>query len=114
MSEHETPVPTPTGAQVRRDHRGAAVAAWRERRDAITFVPQRPHRPYAAELTMRVPWDPAVALAGLRALRSMIENLERTYVAACRDQGQSWSDIGWALGVTPQAAHARYVRRAAL
>lgn len=52
--------------------------------------------------------DPAVGLAGVRALREVLERLEDLHVGAARERGWSWQDIGAALGVSRQAVHKKH------
>ncbi len=52
--------------------------------------------------------DPAVGLRAVAALRRLAERLEAVHVAAAREQGWSWEQIGDALGVSRQSAHAKH------
>jgi hypothetical protein len=52
--------------------------------------------------------DPAVGLAGVRALRELLERLETLHVGAARAAGWSWEEIGGALGVSKQAVHKKH------
>jgi hypothetical protein len=52
--------------------------------------------------------DPAVGLAGVRALREVVERLEDLHVGAARARGWSWQEIGAALGVSRQAVHKKH------
>jgi hypothetical protein len=52
--------------------------------------------------------DPATGLRAVGALHRLAERLEATHVAAARAAGWSWEQIGDALGVTRQSAHAKY------
>jgi DNA-directed RNA polymerase specialized sigma24 family protein len=52
--------------------------------------------------------DPAVGLAGVRALRELLERLEDLHVDAARRDGWSWQEIGAALGVSRQAVHKKH------
>ncbi len=54
--------------------------------------------------------DPAVGLRAVAALRRLAEQLEAVHVAAARERGWSWEQIGDALGVSRQSAHAKYGR----
>ena len=49
-------------------------------------------------------------LQGVAELRGELEELECTFVADALCDGWSWTDVGDALGVTKQAAHARHRR----
>ena len=57
-------------------------------------------------------------LRGLRevtALRQTLDRLERELVVAARRNGSTWQEVGGALGISRQAAHARhrpFVKRA--
>lgn len=55
--------------------------------------------------------DPAVGLRAVGALRRLAEQLEAVHVASAREQGWSWEQIGDALGVSRQSAHAKYGRQ---
>lgn len=52
--------------------------------------------------------DPAVGLRAVGALRRLAEQVEAAQVAAARAHGWSWEQIGDALGVSRQSAHAKY------
>jgi hypothetical protein len=52
--------------------------------------------------------DPAVGLRAVPALRRLAERLEARQVALAREQGWSWQQIGDALEVTRQSAHAKH------
>jgi DNA-directed RNA polymerase specialized sigma24 family protein len=52
--------------------------------------------------------DPAIGLAGVRALRDLLERLEDLQVDAARRDGWSWQEIGAALGVSRQAVHKKH------
>jgi DNA-directed RNA polymerase specialized sigma24 family protein len=54
--------------------------------------------------------DPKVGLRAVRALRRLLEELERTQVRRARREGWSWQEIGEALGVSRQAVHKKYGR----
>ena len=54
--------------------------------------------------------DPRTGLRAVRALRRLLEELERTQVLRARGQGWSWQEIGEALGVSRQAVHKKYGR----
>ena len=54
--------------------------------------------------------DPKVGLRAVRALRRLLEELERTQVRRARREGWSWAEIGEALGVSRQAVHKKYHR----
>jgi len=55
--------------------------------------------------------DAAVALRAAAALRATADRVEERGVALARSQGWSWEQIGDAMGVSRQAAHAKYGRR---
>ncbi|MEU7024043.1 helix-turn-helix domain-containing protein [Streptomyces sp. NPDC046203] len=52
--------------------------------------------------------DPAVGLRAVGALHRLAEQVEAAAVARAREQGWSWEQIGDALGVSRQSAHAKY------
>jgi hypothetical protein len=54
--------------------------------------------------------DPATGLRAALALRRLAERVEAHQVAAARERGWSWQQIGDALGVTRQSVHAKYGR----
>ncbi|MEV0595334.1 helix-turn-helix domain-containing protein [Nonomuraea cavernae] len=55
--------------------------------------------------------DPAVGLAAVAALRTLLEQLEATHVSNARAQGWSWEQVAEALGVKRQSAHRKHARR---
>lgn len=52
--------------------------------------------------------SPEIGLRAVAALHRLAERVEATHVAAARDAGWSWEQIGDALGVTRQSIHAKY------
>jgi hypothetical protein len=52
--------------------------------------------------------DPAVGLAAVASLRSLLESLESLQVGNARDQGWSWQQIAEVLGVSKQAVHKKH------
>lgn len=52
--------------------------------------------------------DPAVGLRAALALRRLAERVEAQHVAAARQDGWSWQQIGDALGLTRQSVHTKY------
>jgi hypothetical protein len=52
--------------------------------------------------------DPAIGLRASLALHRLAERVEAKHVAAARERGWSWQQIGDALGVTRQSVHAKY------
>jgi hypothetical protein len=52
--------------------------------------------------------DPAVGLRAVGALHRLAEQVEAAAVAAARDEGWSWAQLGDALGVARQSVHAKY------
>jgi DNA-directed RNA polymerase specialized sigma24 family protein len=54
--------------------------------------------------------DPRTGLRAVRALRRLLEELERTQVLRARTQGWSWQEIGDVLDVSRQAVHKKYGR----
>ena len=55
--------------------------------------------------------DPAVGLRAVGALHRLAEQVEASSVKLARDCGWSWEQIGDALGISRQSAHAKYARR---
>lgn len=55
--------------------------------------------------------DPEAGLAGVVALRGLVEVLEVLQVDNARAQGWSWRDIARRLGVTKQAVHYKHALR---
>lgn len=54
--------------------------------------------------------DPAIGLRSVRALRDLAERLEALQVANAREQGWSWQEIAFLLGVSRQAVHKKHGR----
>jgi hypothetical protein len=52
--------------------------------------------------------DPAVGLRAVGALHRLAELTEARSVAAARERGWTWEQIGDALGVSRQSVHAKY------
>ncbi len=52
--------------------------------------------------------DPALGLRASVALHRLAERVEGAHVAAARQRGWSWQQIGDALGVTRQSVHIKY------
>jgi hypothetical protein len=52
--------------------------------------------------------DPAMGLRASLALHRLAERVEASHVAAAREMGWSWQQIGDALGVTRQSVHTKY------
>ena len=52
--------------------------------------------------------DPAIGLRASLALHRLAERVEAHHVAAARQKGWSWQQIGDALGVTRQSVHTKY------
>ena len=55
--------------------------------------------------------DPAIGLAAVAALRTLLESLERLQVSNARTRGWSWQQIADALGVSRQAVHKKHGAR---
>jgi hypothetical protein len=55
--------------------------------------------------------DPGVGLRAVGALHRLAEQLEASSVQLARDREWSWEQIGDALGVSRQSAHAKHGRR---
>jgi hypothetical protein len=52
--------------------------------------------------------DPAIGLPASLALHRLAERVEASHVAAAREKGWSWQQIGDALGVTRQSVHTKH------
>jgi DNA-directed RNA polymerase specialized sigma24 family protein len=52
--------------------------------------------------------DPRAGLRAVRALRRLLEHLERTQVDRARDAGWSWQEIADVLEVSRQAVHKKH------
>ena len=52
--------------------------------------------------------DPAVGLAAVASLRTLLESLEALQVGNAREQGWSWQQIAEVLGVSKQAVHKKH------
>jgi hypothetical protein len=52
--------------------------------------------------------DPSLGLRAAVALHRLAERVEANQVAAAREHGWSWQQIGDALGVTRQSVHIKY------
>lgn len=52
--------------------------------------------------------DPAVGLAAVAALRTLVDELETLHVENARACGWSWQAIADTLGVTRQSAHKKH------
>ena len=52
--------------------------------------------------------DPALGLRASLALHRRAEQVEADHVAAAREKGWSWQQIGDALGVTRQSVQTKY------
>ena len=66
------------------------------------------------EASLRAPLesdDPVVGLRAVGALLRLAEQVEAINVKLARDRGWSWEQIGDALGISRQSAHAKYGRR---
>jgi hypothetical protein len=52
--------------------------------------------------------DPAVGLAAVASLRTLLESLEQLQVRNARERGWSWQQIAEVLGVSRQAVHKKH------
>ncbi|HZD61086.1 MAG TPA: helix-turn-helix domain-containing protein [Anaerolineae bacterium] len=68
---------------------------------------------YMKTLEIKDPHNPTDGLAAVVALRRLADLLEAAQVESALREGWSWSDIAEALGVTRQAVHKKYAKRAA-
>jgi DNA-directed RNA polymerase specialized sigma24 family protein len=57
--------------------------------------------------------DPEIGLRASLALHRLAERVEAKHVAAAREEGWSWRQIGDALGVTRQSVHTKYHKESA-
>ena len=57
--------------------------------------------------------NPAIGLRASVALHRLAERVEANSVAAAREKGWSWQQIGDALGVTRQSVHTKYNKESA-
>ena len=55
--------------------------------------------------------DPAVGLAAVASLRTLLESIEELQVRNARAEGWSWQQIAAALGVSRQAVHKKHGAR---
>ena len=55
--------------------------------------------------------DPEVGLRAVAALHRLAEQVEARSVHLARELGWSWGQIGEALGVSRQSAHAKYAKQ---
>ena len=55
--------------------------------------------------------DPETGLRAVRALRQLLDDLERLQVDHARDQGWSWAQIAQILQVSKQSVHEKHARR---
>ncbi|RKN50249.1 hypothetical protein [Micromonospora endolithica] len=58
--------------------------------------------------TLLAAHDPAVGLRAVGALHRLAEQVEAASVTRAREQRWSWEQIGDALGVSRQSAHAKH------
>ena len=65
-------------------------------------------RPSVTSSALGFDSDPMLAFIGIRALRDEADFCEAYQVKRARAAGNTWAEIGRALGVTAQAAHKRY------
>ena len=61
-------------------------------------------------LTVEDDWesDPLRVVAGIRESMNTLDEWQRKAVAAARQQGRSWEEVGKACGVSRQAAWERF------
>jgi hypothetical protein len=66
-------------------------------------------RPGGGDITSAIASnDPSLGLRASLALHRLAERVEASQVAAAREKGWSWQQIGDALGVTRQSVHTKY------
>lgn len=85
-----------------------SASRWPERATPVAPVP--PAGPADAERPLQAV---AVSAAALRACSALLEQDRDDAVAAAVAAGATWTQIGKALGVSPQAAHKKFKARAA-
>jgi hypothetical protein len=56
--------------------------------------------------------NPALGLRASMALHRLAERVEAKQVAAAREMGWSWQQIGDVLGITRQSVHTKYNKEA--
>lgn len=97
-------------AQIRAGRREAAQRAralWSQEEFGLRILQRR----QGARVQWDVPADNFVALMGLDRLRRLVvDGMEVELVTAMRLDGESWEDIGWALGVSGEAVRKRLSR----
>lgn len=102
-----------TRRKQRREAQRAALVAAQENPLAdpvfgIDVAPWRGHGQYRLRVKWLVDRDPFHALMALTRLRKLhLSAVEQTLVTEARDAGVSWEDIGFALGVSGEAARKR-------
>jgi hypothetical protein len=78
------------------------TAAWRSAVSVLTLMD-------VEDLNLNLSSDdPAIGLRASLALHRLAERVEANHVAAAREKGWSWQQIGDALGVTRQSVHTKY------
>ena len=63
-------------------------------------------------VTQTISDDPHIGLRGVASLRALLEAVEELQVRRARQLGWSWQQIAALLGVSKQAVHQKYGRRA--
>ena len=63
-------------------------------------------------VTQTISDDPQIGLRGVASLRALLEAVEELQVRRARQLGWSWQQIAALLGVSKQAVHQKYGRRA--
>lgn len=53
--------------------------------------------------------DPFVVLLSLGTVRQLLDQVEAEAVSGSRQDGASWEELGWALGLTGEAVRRRHV-----
>lgn len=82
-----------------------AQETWKSAEYGIRVAQVRQH----TKVTWDVDRDTFVALMSLHALRDgILAQMESEIVAQARLEGTAWQEIGWALGITRQAAQKRH------
>ena len=101
------------GKRTRQAKRRAALdnarVEWRDHEYGISLETIRLGHGERARLRWLLDPDPMVVLLSLGAMRKVLHEVEGQYVRACRQDGASWEELGWALGVTGEAVRRRHV-----
>jgi hypothetical protein len=103
----------PSGKSRKREERQAAVRHavdhWGDHEFGISLEEVRQGHGSRMRLRWLLDNDPYVVLMSLPYLRGLLDAVEREYVLALRVEADtSWEDLGFALGITGEAARRRH------